>query len=119
MHEMVRHLFSRLATMAPLESSLEPGLPSPKKASMSSRISVDASAPPSSVNAEDAEGEGHGAVSEAGLPYGLASALEVFQFLISLVSCEDASSEDLCVFGLTLVNAALDEGRQVRNAFSV
>ena len=42
--------------------------------------------------------------------YGLPCVLEVFQFLISLVSVEDAGSEDLCVFGLTLINSALEEG---------
>lgn len=50
------------------------------------------------------------AEAELGAPYGLPCVLEVFQFLVSLVSVEDAGSEDLCVFGLTLINSALEEG---------
>jgi brefeldin A-resistance guanine nucleotide exchange factor 1 len=114
MHEMVRHLFSRLAGMAPLPP---PSLPlSPKTLSTPTSLSVEGNME-GGVGGVGGGGEhalGNGDLGETivGQPYGLACALEVFQFLVSLVSCEDASSEDLCVFGLTLLNAALDEGRE-------
>jgi brefeldin A-resistance guanine nucleotide exchange factor 1 len=103
MHEMVRHVFGRLLAMAPLgaDAVLLPRSPKPSAAVGDGVVEEGAAA---------AEAEAEAEAEPGGPPYGLPCVLEVFQFLISLVSVEDAGSEDLCVFGLTLINSALEEG---------
>mmetsp|Transcript_37601 Transcript_37601/g.72072 ORF Transcript_37601/g.72072 Transcript_37601/m.72072 type:complete len:1470 (+) Transcript_37601:478-4887(+) len=139
MHEMVRHVFGRLSSLPELNDSalatLTPhphpsvGMPlSPSKPLSASNpeddgvnadtdeLPMEGNTPgePSVVVMVPASSEKAKAVeaaeAELGAPYGLPCVLEVFQFLVSLVSVEDAGSEDLCVFGLTLINSALEEG---------